>query len=768
MRAVSPRPTPGWLLVASEAALVAVTLAMVVGFTRVFTGGWLAPLAATAVVAHGCVAVCRRRGWPVPLAAVVTAAVTGLTMLWLMLPSATTAGVPTGATASQVADAVGEALTAFRVEVAPVPAVPGLLLAAGAATVVVAFLSDWAALRLWVTFEALAPAATVFVFATLVGDRSAAVATAAGFAAACVAFVLIHHQARLAATRRWMLGAQRQPGRAVAVGAVAATVAVVAGTLLGPVLPGAGQPGVVDLARGGNGPNQRVTVSPLVDIRGRLVDRGDEVLFTVAANAPAYWRMTSLETFDGAIWKSSGSYRAVRGELDADVSGALGVTEVRQRFSIDALSAVWLPAAWQPDTIDAPAEVRWHAESGTLMVDSATEDSNGLRYEVTSKVAQWDPDTLRAAERRYPADLAATYLALPGDVTPVAARVAAQVTAGQSTDYDRARALQDWFATEFTYDLEAVAGHNSDAINDFLARRSGYCEQFAGTFAVMARTLGIPARVAVGFTPGEPDPLDPGVFVVRGRHAHAWPEVWIAGAGWVGFEPTPGRGEPGAEAWTGRQPAQDGPAATTTTSTSAVTTLPEDLAAPTPPPASAPPGDPPPSPTTGTAGSSPLPGVVVAVAGLAVVAGGWLAVVAAARISRRRWRHTGDPVSRAGAAWSDVQAALASVGSTRARSQPVDQFVHRVASDRPDVASDLATVATTCELAMFSASGVSPDQADQAVVAAERVMAAVNGTRTVTQRAWGLINPAPVVATVRQWWPDRAAPRGATTANSPT
>lgn len=763
----APRPTPGWLLVASEAALVAVTLAMVVGFTRVFTGGWLAPLAATAVVAHGCVAVCRRLGWPVPAAAAVTAVATGMVMLWLMLPSATTAGVPTGATASQVADAVGDALTTFRVEVAPVPAVPGLLLAAGAATVVVAFLSDWAALRLWATFEALAPAATVFVFATLVGDGSAAVATAAAFATACVAFVLIHHQARLAATRRWMDGARRRPGRAVAVGAVAAAVAVVAGAVVGPVLPGAGQPGVVDLGGGGGGPGQRVTVSPLVDIRGRLVERGDEVLFTVDASAPAYWRMTSLETFDGAIWKSSGSYRAVRGDLDADVSGAASVTDLRQRFSIDALSAVWLPAAWQPDAIDAPTEVRWHPESGTLMVDSTTEDSNGLRYEVRSRVARWDPDTLRAAERRYPADLAATYLALPPDVTPVAGRVAQQVTAGATTDYDRARALQDWFVSEFTYDLDATAGHDSDAINDFLARRSGYCEQFAGTFAVMARTLGIPARVAVGFTPGEPDPANPAVFVVRGRHAHAWPEVWIAGAGWVGFEPTPGRGEPGAEGWTGRPAAQDGPAATTTTSTTEAS-APTDLAAPAPPPASSPPPDPPAAGATTPGGSGPLPGAAVAVGALAVAVGGWLALVAAARARVRRWRHHGDAPARVGAAWADVGAVLASVGLGRRPSEPADRFVHRVSANRPAVADDLATVGTTWEVATFAAGGVSAAQADRASAAADRVVAAVEQARTPLQRVWALADPAPVVAVARRWWPQRSAPPGPPAVPSPT
>ena len=103
-------------------------------------------------------------------------------------------------------------------------------------------------------------------------------------------------------------------------------------------------------------------------------------------------------------------------------------------------------------------------------------------------------------------------------------------------------ALQDWFRTNFDYSLDSPAGHGDDALVDFLESGVGYCEQFAGAYAAMARSLGIPARVAVGFTPGNEDPDDPGLYRVLGRHAHAWPEVYFPGTGWVAFEPTPGRG----------------------------------------------------------------------------------------------------------------------------------------------------------------------------------------------------------------------------------
>ncbi len=119
--------------------------------------------------------------------------------------------------------------------------------------------------------------------------------------------------------------------------------------------------------------------------------------------------------------------------------------------------------------------------------------------------------------------------------------------------------LQGWFQREFDYSLEVQSGHGNSAIESFLRERVGYCEQFAGTYAAMMRTLDYPARVAVGFTSGTE--TAPGNFRVLGRNAHAWPEVWFDGLGWVAFEPTPGRGAPGAENYTGIPPQQDAPTA---------------------------------------------------------------------------------------------------------------------------------------------------------------------------------------------------------------
>jgi hypothetical protein len=127
-------------------------------------------------------------------------------------------------------------------------------------------------------------------------------------------------------------------------------------------------------------------------------------------------------------------------------------------------------------------------------------------------------------------------------------------TANATTPFDKALALQNWFQNNFSYDVDVQLGNSTDAIEAFLRGKSGFCQQFAGTFAIMARYLRLPSRVAVGYTPGELGA--DGLYHVYGRNAHAWPEVWFDGIGWVAFEPTPGRGSPDAVDYTGLAPAQ--------------------------------------------------------------------------------------------------------------------------------------------------------------------------------------------------------------------
>ena len=178
--------------------------------------------------------------------------------------------------------------------------------------------------------------------------------------------------------------------------------------------------------------------------------------------------------------------------------------------------------------------------------------ATGDVFTIVSAAPQLSADVLRAATSAAPPD--PIFVELPDDLPEIVGRLAEQVTQGTPTSYDAAIALQTWFRREFEYSLEVQRGHSSSAIESFLTQRIGYCEQFSATFAAMARTLDIPSRVAVGFTPGTLN--EDGWFRVLGKNAHAWPELWFDGIGWVAFEPTPGRGEPGAD-YTGVDPQQD-------------------------------------------------------------------------------------------------------------------------------------------------------------------------------------------------------------------
>jgi Transglutaminase-like superfamily/Domain of unknown function (DUF4129) len=114
-------------------------------------------------------------------------------------------------------------------------------------------------------------------------------------------------------------------------------------------------------------------------------------------------------------------------------------------------------------------------------------------------------------------------------------------------------ALQSYLRSPpFVYDETVGPGVGADALDVFLSQtKRGYCEQFAGSFAALARAVGLPTRVAVGFTWGAQDPEEPTLYRVRGVHAHAWPEVYFHGYGWVPFEPTPGRAPVHGDQWLG-------------------------------------------------------------------------------------------------------------------------------------------------------------------------------------------------------------------------
>jgi hypothetical protein len=264
--------------------------------------------------------------------------------------------------------------------------------------------------------------------------------------------------------------------------------------------------------------------------------------------------------------------------------------------------------------------------------------------------------------------------------------------------------LQNWFHEEFEYSLDVPSGHGTNAIEAFLRQRVGYCEQFAGTFAAMARSLGVPARVAVGFTPGieRPD----GTRSVLGKNAHAWPEIWFDRLGWVKFEPTPGRGAADAEGYTGLPADQDDaiPAATPGEGAEApaapATTVSEEVPSPLPDPEDDVPAPAAPAPTVSRRFDGP--GTRWGVVGLVLLIPAALLTLPALVRHWRRRRPAGDLARQVNDLWERALGAVAATGfhvdPTRT---PLEQA--RAASPRLPVAArpltSLAAVATTATYA---------------------------------------------------------------------
>jgi transglutaminase-like putative cysteine protease len=752
------------LVLSAEVGLALITLAAVAGMQRLFDGGgWAGPLLGNAIAAHATAGWLRRRGAGLPLTAAAMAIAAGLVTSWMIYWSTTWTGIPTGATWTAMSDDLSGAWSIYQDVVAPAPVVPGFVLASALALWCIAYAADWAAFRLWVPFEASLPAGTLFLFTALLGTETGRGWAVALYASALLLFLLLHRMARQDGSSHWVAERRETGHRALlTVGVSLAIVAVGAGTLLGPAVPGADSPGILDPRelRAGNEP--RRTISPLVDIQTRLVDQAQVDLFEVRSPQRSYWRLTSLDRFDGQIWSSSGDFGRAQGRLPESVAVVTASEVFDQQVTVLALAAIWLPSAYEPRAVDVDGVVvRYDDESATLIVDNDVETSDGLVYRVTSASPRLSSEDLSALSGEIPGSVRARHLGLPDDLSPRVTELARQLTidAGLTAPADQARAIQDHLR-RFTYDLDVGPGHSDRALETFLFEtQRGYCEQFAGSFAAMARSIGLPARVAVGFTTGEADPDDPERFVVRGEHAHAWPEVYIPGAGWVAYEPTPGRGIPFAEPYTG-VPEQQAASADPGTATTAPTTEPS-ATLPTAPTGTNPPQIPSDDLATGGGPTDPdtddrrggllgaLERVAPALAAVALLVVFYVLVFPLALLVRRarRRRQASTPDDRVDLAWRESVEAGALVGFAERPSDTHPERAEQLAALLPSVAPAVRRLAHTVEAVTYGPDDVAEAAAEEAVLAAEAIQTAAR--EAADRRAW-----------LQQWLDPRPHARG--------
>ena len=269
------------------------------------------------------------------------------------------------------------------------------------------------------------------------------------------------------------------------------------------------------------------------------IDLSPERRYTVEADERAYWRVGTYDRFTGDGWVRSGSTR----EYDGSLPGPPGESRtLRQTYTAESTIAT-LPAARKPTRIDGvPVPV---LVTGGGSFEPASPLQAGESYRVESEVPTASPDRLRRAGTSYPAGIEDRYTQLPTDTPDRVAERTDRLTANAENPYDTARTLEHWLRTEYEYslDVDRPRGNVADAF--LFEMEAGYCTYFATTMVAMLRTQGIPARFAVGYTPGEQ--VDDREWTVRGYNSHAWVEVYLPEHGWIKFDPTPAEPREAAE-----------------------------------------------------------------------------------------------------------------------------------------------------------------------------------------------------------------------------
>ena len=589
----SPAAQPA-MLVVSELALAACTLAAVVGLGRVFDGWKFLPaLVVTGLGSHLLAVLGRRLGLPLVVSLVVSGLGGSITIALMFYRDTTWLGLPTSATWHGARIDLAAAAKLFPSQIPPVTAEGGFLLAAVAATWVLAFLADSLGFRAKSSLEAVLPSGVLFVFASAISTHRLQMQSSLLWLICGLVFVLSHRSFKQLQSPGWLTGHRRGACLAFAKGGVVlGSVALALGALIGPRLPGSHEKAIVRTSHPGD--STVFAISPLVEIKKRLSSRSTAELFSVRSDVKTYWRITSLPDFDGAQWSSDLKQGNARGTLGRPATQVAERT-INASFTVGALGSIWMPSpflAIKLNNARLDGATKFDRDTATMLVPA--ELRKGDTYEIIAQTPVVDPAALRQASQNAPTTVDRRYFALPADYPDNLRSIAKELTAKANTGFDKALALQNWFQTQFVYDLGVDPGQRTGDIEEFLTSRRGYCEQFSGTFAAFARSVGLASRVAVGFTPGILK--EDGLYHVQALHAHAWPEVYFDGIGWLAFEPTPGRGNPTAESYTGiaAQQADEAPIPTTipvtttaafalTTTTSFVNRIPDEpVATPVP------------------------------------------------------------------------------------------------------------------------------------------------------------------------------------------
>jgi transglutaminase-like putative cysteine protease len=298
----------------------------------------------------------------------------------------------------------------------------------------------------------------------------------------------------------------------------------------------------------GEGP----ALDPFISINAQLSGDQPVDLFKVQTSDPQYWRLYTLDVFDGEEWRSSdpdgsegGQTVTVPTVLPQSQGYSPPADSQTQSYTFTILNdfdpAHALLMAQTPEEITSGGlgDVTWDPYRGQAFVDGGLDA--GLEYTVKSRIVVPTPEELDQVQNLAPLQYG-RWTELPDDLDPRIGQIAQEWTADASSAYDKVLAIQRHFHSDgFTYSTDVDVADDADALLTFLTQtKAGFCQQYATAMAVLVRELGLPARIAVGYQAGTLQ--NDGSYLVQTKDAHAWVEVFFEGYGWLQFEPTPGHG----------------------------------------------------------------------------------------------------------------------------------------------------------------------------------------------------------------------------------
>lgn len=529
------------------ATVGALAFATSLAFGRVFAGR----TPTLRLIAAGLMAVAigwatSRRG----LLAATLASLAGLVLAltWLVFPQTAWYGLPSVRTLRAIGRSLEFVGQQTRTQVSPSTPLPPLMLAAVTAVWAASSSAYTLAVRAGSPILAVLPPVALVAFADVVLEDGVRPVYAAFFLLAALAVVFTDGLRRI---RQWgpvWSGTYRDHTLRSATGRGVRRVTLVAlgAALLVPgLLPGFRSGPLVDLTGGSGG---GIGDDPFASIHASLNREEAVEQFRVTTDgAGSYWRLLTLDRFDGSTWRMSdpdlAGAQTYPIPADLPVNVPPDAERLEQDVTILGYADAWVPMAYPAARVVVPAaELEYERALGTARVPEPFK--TGETYHVSSFRVLPTPKQLDLETFGPPSDYG-EYTFLPEEMPEEVHQIALDWTADQPTEYRKVLAIQEILrAQPFEYDKTVEPDPGTDAIVEFLTQtRRGFCQQFATTMAVLVRELGLPARVGYGFREGDSRAAARGgTFVVDSHDLHTWVEVLFPSYGWLVFDPTPGLG----------------------------------------------------------------------------------------------------------------------------------------------------------------------------------------------------------------------------------